>query len=257
MRIDNYLVFINKFSSRTKAKEAVERGEVFVNGKTVKPSFEVCDDDNITYLDKAGMFVSNGAFKLERAFDVFPGFNVEDKICLDIGASTGGFTQSLLLHGAKRVFAVDVGQSLLNEALANDDRVIVMDNTNARYIKRNDFCDCIDRIVSDVSFISLTYILPSAYSVLSDGGEAVLLIKPQFECGPKYLSKNGIVVDKRARCEACLKISRFAIDIGFGVFGFNVAPIKKDKNTEFLIYLKKSEVGHVSLDDIATFVNSL
>lgn len=257
MRIDNYLVSINRFSSRTKAKEAVERGEVLVNGKAVKPSFDVCDGDSITYLDNAGMFVSNGAFKLERAFEVFSGFNVEDKVCLDIGASTGGFTQSLLLHGAKRVFAVDVGQSLLNEALANDSRVVVMDNTNARYINRNNFDECIDRIVSDVSFISLTYILPNVYSVLSDGGEAVLLIKPQFECGPKYLSKNGIVTDKRAKREVCLKIAQFSIDLGFGISGFNVAPIKKDKNAEFLIYLKKRAVGTVALDDIACFVNSL
>lgn len=244
MRLDNYLANENKYSSRTKAKEAVERGEVLVNGKIVKPSYDVLPTDEITITDLARGFVSNGAFKLERAFEVFD-FCVKGKITADIGASTGGFTQCLLNNGANKVYAVDVGESLLHPSLLSDDRVVVYENTNARFLDENSFPTLVDVVVSDVSFISLTYILPAISKILCDTGEAVVLIKPQFECGAKALSKNGIVTDKRDRYLACKKIITFATDLGFGSVGFTNAPIKQGKNVEFLLYLRKNCISTV------------
>ena len=238
MRIDNYLANEKKYTSRTKAKEAVERGEVLVNGKIVKPSYEICEKDVISFSDDALGFVSNGAFKLERAFEIFE-LNVEGKTVADIGASTGGFTQSLLNHGAARVFAVDVGESLLHPIIRDNPAVVVFDNTNARFIDENTFGCKMDVVVSDVSFISLTYILPSIYKILSADGDAVVLVKPQFECGPKALSKNGIVTDKKNRYLACKNIVKFAEGVGFGAIGFTNAPIRQGKNVEFLLHLRK------------------
>jgi len=249
MRIDSYLVKINKFSSRTKAKEAVERGEVFVNGKTVKPSYDVIGDEQVTLSSEAGLFVSNGAFKLKRAIEYFA-LDLKDKTAADIGASTGGFTQCLLMNGASKVFAVDVGESLLHPSVSSDKRVTVLDNTNARFLTEKDLGERVDVVVSDVSFISLTYILPAINGILKDDGECVVLVKPQFECGPSKISKNGIVTDRKARADACLNISAFANSSGLGTVGFTYAPIREGKNVEFLLYLKKNKPSTVTSADI-------
>ena len=245
MRIDNYLYENNKFSSRTKAKEAVERGEVLVNGRAVKPSFDVSDSDTITFAEDAGIYVSNGAFKLEKALNDFD-FNVLEKTVADVGASTGGFTQCLLLSGAKRVFALDVGESLLHPSLAQDERVVVLDNVNARFMTEQTFGCLLDAVVTDVSFISLTYILAPIYSVLKSDGEAVVLIKPQFECGQKNLTKNGIVKDKSVRYDVCKKILAYSESVGFGVVGLSVAPIRQGKNVEYLLHLAKGRDSTVN-----------
>ncbi|MBP5308897.1 MAG: TlyA family RNA methyltransferase [Clostridia bacterium] len=238
MRIDSYLVEIKRFESRNKAREAVERGEVFVNGKNVKPSFDVSARDEITYAENAGRYVSVGAYKLERAFEVF-NFSVKGKVVADVGASTGGFTQCLLFHGAEKVFAVDVGESLLHPSLKCDSRVVPIENFNARYLSPSVFGGAVDAVVSDVSFISLTYILGGISACLKEGGEAVVLIKPQFECGKRFLSKNGIVTDANARYTACSNVFNYAKSLGLSACGFDVAPEIIGKNKEFLLYLNK------------------
>ncbi|MBQ9480816.1 MAG: TlyA family RNA methyltransferase [Clostridia bacterium] len=245
MRLDNYLAETGKFSSRTKAKEAIERGEVLVNGKAAKPSLEVDGTENISFTEGAGKYVSLGAFKLERAFEVFD-FSVKDKIVADVGASTGGFTQILLFHGAKKVYAVDVGESLLHPSLQADGRVVPIENFNARYLSAGALGEYMDAVVSDVSFISLTYILGGISSCLKSGGEAVVLIKPQFECGRQFLSKSGIVTDKNARLNACLNVFNYAKSLSLNASGFAPAPIKEGKNVEFLLHLVKEGASSVT-----------
>ena len=248
MRIDVYLTQTGHFESRNKAKEAVERGEVFVNGKIVKPSYEFTEGDVVTF-SEANQFVSNGAFKLEKAFNDFD-FDVKGKTVADIGASTGGFTQSLLIHGAAKVFAIDVGESLLHPSLKNDERVVPIENFNARFLDAETLGGQVDAVVSDVSFISLTYILGNISSVLKDEGKAVVLIKPQFECGKDFLSKNGIVTDKKARHNACIKVIDCAREFGLFAEGFSHAPIKEGKNIEYLLYLSKKCDNVVTIDDV-------
>lgn len=254
MRLDNYLFENKNFTSRTKAKEAVERGEVLVNGKIVKPSYDVTEKDVIALSGSAGEYVSNGAFKLLRAFEVF-NFSVDGLTVADIGASTGGFTQVALKMGAKKVFALDVGESLLDEKIVTDERVVVIENTNARYMDVKTFSGEVDVVVTDVSFISLTYILQAIYGILKEGGEAVVLVKPQFECGAKFLSKNGIVLDKKVRKNVCEKIIAFAQNVGFGAIGFDYAPIREGKNVEFLLHLKKNAPSNLKQSTIEVVCN--
>jgi len=255
MRLDNYLFENKKFASRTKAKEAIERGEVLVNGKIVKPSHDVSEKDVIALSGSAGEYVSNGAFKLLRAFEVF-NFYVDGLTVADIGASTGGFTQVALKMGAKKVFALDVGESLLDDKLALNERVVSIENTNARFMDKNTFGGEVDVVVTDVSFISLTYILQAIYGILKDGGEAVVLVKPQFECGPKFLSKNGIVTDKKVRRNVCEKIIEFAQSVGFGALGLDYAPIREGKNVEFLLHLKKNAITTLKQASIEAVCNN-
>ena len=238
MRIDNYLFSEGKFESRNKAKEAVERGEVTVNGKPVKPSYVIREGDDVKLQTNAGKYVSNGAFKLERAFEAFD-LSAEGKIFADIGASTGGFTQCLLMHGAAKVYAVDVGESLLHPSLKNDSRVTCIENFNARFLSSDVLGGEVDAIVSDVSFISLTYILGGISRCIKEGGYAVVLIKPQFECGRENLSKNGVVTSLKARSKACLEVVKFAYSVGLSAAGFCAAPIREGKNIEYLLHLKK------------------
>ena len=231
MRIDTYLFQNNKYSSRTKAAEAIARGEVFVNGKIVKkPSLEVEVKDIVEIVVNSQTFVSNGGYKLEKAFEDFK-FSAEGLNFADVGASTGGFTDCLLKHGASKVYAIDVGESLLSNDLKQDDRV-----------------------VCDVSFISLTYVLAQIYSVLKDNGFAVVLIKPQFECGKKELNKNGIVTDKKARVNCVKKILDFAQTVGFSPINLTNAPIKLDKNREYLLFLSKSKAWQLKFTAIENLI---
>ena len=254
MRIDTYLFQNNKYSSRTKASEAITRGEVFVNGKPVKkPSLEVEETDKIEIIITAQTFVSNGGYKLEKAFEDFK-FSANGLTFADVGASTGGFTDCLLKHGAKKVFAIDVGESLLSCELKNDDRVVVIDNFNARNLNEQTLGELVDGVVCDVSFISLTYVLTQIHSVLKENGFAIVLIKPQFECGKKELNKNGIVTDKKARTNCVKNILDFATTIGFSPINFTNAPIKQDKNREYLLFLSKSQAQHIKFTTIENLI---
>ena len=254
MRIDTYLFQNNKYSSRTKAAEAIARGEVFVNGKIVKkPSLEVEVTDIVEIVVNSQTFVSNGGYKLEKAFEDFK-FSAEGLNFADVGASTGGFTDCLLKHGASKVYAIDVGESLLSNDLKQDDRVIVIDNFNARNLNSETLGELVDGVVCDVSFISLTYVLAQIYSVLKDNGFAVVLIKPQFECGKKELNKNGIVTDKKARVNCVKKILDFAQTVGFSPINLTNAPIKPDKNREYLLFLSKSRAQQLKFTAIENLI---
>lgn len=239
MRADKY--FADKFGSRTKAAENIEKGLVLVNGKRIKPKDEIQDTDKISFIESVQTYVSNGGYKLEKALQTFP-FSCQDKVFADIGASTGGFTHCLLINGAKTVYAIDVGESLLHESLKNDNRIVKMENTNARYLKKEDFPTQIDAVVTDVSFISLRLIFPPIAEILPLNGDALVLVKPQFECENKNIGKSGIV-HLSAHSKIIEKVLSYAKDSALYPFGITIAPIRKGKNVEYVLWLKPTYNG--------------
>ena len=208
MRADKF--FADKYGSRTKAAEAIEKGLVLVNGRAIKPKTEVCEEDDVTFIESEEYFVSNGGYKLSRAIRAFS-YDCKNKIFVDIGASTGGFTDCLLQNGAKKVYTVDVGESLLHESLLDNPKIVQMENTNARYLTSADFEDEIDGVVADVSFISLRLIFPVIAQILSESGVAFVLVKPQFECEKKHIGKSGIVTPS-AHCEIFKKVLKYLLE---------------------------------------------
>lgn len=226
-----------KFGSRTKSAEAIEKGLVKVNGKSVAPSYNLKDDDKVEFLKATEHFVSNGGYKLSKAIKDF-NFSVKGKIFADVGASNGGFTDCLLQNGASKVYCIDVGESQLDSSL-RDKSVVIIDNFNARNLNVRMFADRLDGVVIDVSFISLTYILEAVCSVLQDNGEIIALIKPQFECESKNVGKNGIVKKPEVHKRVLRKIYDFALSCNLYPIGLTTAPIVQGKNIEYLIYLDK------------------
>lgn len=239
MRADVFLA--TRYGSRSKAAQALNRGEVLRKGRAVKPSDALCESDVLTFLE-GECYVSEGGYKLSRALSAFP-VAVRGKVFADLGASTGGFTDCLLQNGAKRVYAVDVGESLLDPSLAADGRVVQKENTNARFLSAEDFPEPIDGVVTDVSFISLACILPAVAAILGAGGLALLLIKPQFECGKGALGKSGIVRDGRLRLEAVERICALAKQLDLAPKGIVNAPLREKKNIEYVVWLEKGGVG--------------
>ncbi len=234
-RLDKLLPELGLVETRTKAQALIMAGKVRVDGQTVTKSGAMYERGvNIT-VDDSTKWAGRGALKLLRAFEVF-GLNVDGKICADFGASTGGFTDVMLSHGARKVYAVDVGYGQLIWRLASDSRVVVMDRTNARYLGRENFPDRIEFAACDVSFISLRLILP----VLDDvaDGEAVVLIKPQFEAGREKISR-GVVKDKAIHVEVVEGILSFIREeTRFNVAGLTYSPIRgPEGNIEFLCYV--------------------
>ena len=248
MRLDSYLYEIGKYPSRNKASEAVLKGEVLYDNKVVKPSKEVVNENLISYVTANSKYVSNGGYKLEKALLDF-NFSVKDMVFADVGASNGGFTDCLFQNGAKKVYAIDVGESQLDKSLLSKN-VVVMDNTNARYLSKDLFEDRIDGVVCDVSFISLTYVLPSIKAILKDGGYALVLVKPQFECGKEFLTKTGIVKDVKAKINASRKIYNASIELGLTPINFTVAPIREKKNTEYIMLIKNNIENNLSFSQI-------
>ena len=236
MRIDKYLS--EKFGSRTKAAEAVLRGLIEINGKTVLPSYEVKSDDNIKILEAEENFVSVGGFKLSKALKAF-GYSPEGKIFADIGASTGGFTDCLLQNGAKKVYCIDVGESQLDKSLKGKN-IVIIDNFNARELNKSLFAEKLDGAVIDVSFISLTYILEAVANILPRNAAVIALIKPQFECESRKVGKNGIVKDAKTHEKIIRKIYDFSVQCGLQPIKLTNAPIVHGKNMEYLILLQKS-----------------
>ncbi|MBQ8685108.1 MAG: TlyA family RNA methyltransferase [Clostridia bacterium] len=253
MRADKY--FADRFGSRTKAAEAIEKGLVLVNGKSVRPKDEIKETDEITFVRAEEYFVSNGGYKLARAVKNFA-IDCKNKIFVDIGASTGGFTDCLLQNGAAKVYAVDVGESLLHESLLTNDKIVRMENTNARYLTKEDFSDAIDGIVTDVSFISLRLIFPVIKAVLSDRGFGIVLVKPQFECEKKHIGKSGIVAPS-AHSSIVKKILAYASENGLYPFGIVNAPVRKGKNIEYVLYLKGTPKDKLSDQQIIEEVKAL
>ncbi len=247
MRLDSFL-FENKiYPSRTKAMDAIKNGLVLYNGVKAKCSQEVSSFEGLTILNQNKIFVSNGGYKLEKALGDFS-FDVSGLTCADIGASNGGFTDCLLQNNAKKIYAIDVGASQLDNSLYCD-KVVVLDNFNARFLNEEALGERVDLVVCDVSFISLKLILPAVKNVLKDDGVALMLIKPQFECGPKFLGNSGIVKNKEARLNAIKEIYNFSLSIGLTPNNITVAPIKEKKNIEYVIMLKngKSEPFEINL----------
>ncbi len=241
MRIDNFLVKKKYFNSRTKAQQSIEKGEIYLDGKIIeKSSIEV--DENVTHEIKREYqddFVSLGGFKMNKALKDF-NFSVKDFICVDLGASTGGFTDCLLQNGAKKVYAVDLNDSLLDEKLKKDSRVIEVIK-NAKYLTKNDFNDKIDFISADLSFISETQILPIISTLLDSEKQAIILIKPQFEMEKRIKVKNGIIKDKKLIYLLVKKIVMCAIDNKLYPISITNAPNSKEKNSEFLLLLIKDK----------------
>jgi len=238
MRLDQF-VSQNFNHSRTKAEQLIKSGFVTVNDITqLKPSFSIKDTDNVQIIEEF-KFASLGGDKLYKAFEDFS-YSVKDKICLDVGASNGGFTDCMLKDGAKKVYALDVGECAFSDELKNDPRVFVRDKLNARYVTIEDIGEMVDFISIDVSFISLIYILENVSKILKPGGDIIALIKPQFEVGKKFLSKRGIVQSQKAIDDVIENIKEYASSIQLLPENLTIAPIKPNKNREFLIFLHKN-----------------
>jgi len=239
-RLDQYLVEIGLFESRSKAQSAIMAGKILVNEHKIEKCGALVDDKSIIrILGKKEKFVSRGGLKLEKALTEFK-INPKNKICADIGASTGGFTDCLLQYGAEKIYAVDVGYGQLDYKIRTDKKVVVKEKTNARYLTEEDIPEKLDLVVIDVSFISLTKILPAVIQILKESGEVVALIKPQFEAGKEFVEKGGIVKDEEVRQQILQKIIKESKNIGFKPIAFCDSPILgADGNKEFLLYLKK------------------
>lgn len=241
-RLDVLLVKQGLAESREKAKAIIMSGNVFVDGQREDKAGSTFDEEKVEITVKGNTlkYVSRGGLKLEKAIDHF-GVNVQDAVCMDIGASTGGFTDCMLQNGAKKVYSVDVGHGQLAWKLRNDERVVCMEKTNFRYLTREDIEDDLDFASVDVSFISLTKILLPARNLLKDNGKMVCLIKPQFEAGKEKVGKKGVVRDEKVHVEVIEKIFDFIDVLGFKYLALDYSPIKgPEGNIEYLIYIEKS-----------------
>jgi 23S rRNA (cytidine1920-2'-O)/16S rRNA (cytidine1409-2'-O)-methyltransferase len=238
-RLDILLVEKGLAESREKAKAVILGGNVLVNGVVVdKAGIPVKKDDRIVVKSKLP-YVSRGGLKLEHAISHF-GITIKDKIAMDIGASTGGFTDCLLQHHAGKVYAIDVGYGQFSWILRTDEKVVLLEKTNIRHLDRDLVFDDIDIAVIDVSFISLLKVIPKVLDFVKPAGEIVALIKPQFEAGRKDVGKGGVVRDEKKRLEIVQKIRSETEGMGLEVIGVTESPIKGPKgNIEYLIYLKK------------------
>lgn len=227
--------------SREKAKALIMAGIVYVNNQKVdKAGFELKEGDVLEVRGKTLQYVSRGGLKLEKAMQEFP-ITLEGKICMDVGASTGGFTDCMLQNGAVKVYSVDVGYGQLAWKLRTDERVVNLERTNFRYATREQIPDEIDFASVDVSFISLKHILPNLNTLLAPDGQAVCLIKPQFEAGKEKVGKKGVVRDLNVHLEVVENVINLAVENGFSVMGLQFSPIKgPEGNIEYLIYINKS-----------------
>ena len=254
-RLDVLLVKKGLAPSREKAKAVIMAGSVYVDGQKEDKAGSVFDEESahIEVRGHALPYVSRGGLKLEKALKVFP-ITLTDKICMDIGASTGGFTDCMLQNGAAKVYSVDVGYGQLDWKLRQDRRVICMEKTNFRYMTPEDIPDVLDFASVDVSFISLDKILTPAYALLKEQGEMVALIKPQFEAGREKVGKKGVVRDPKVHEEVIAKIVRHADEISFEVLDLSYSPIRgPEGNIEYLIHLKKNPERVVYSEILAVF----
>lgn len=249
-RLDVLLVERGLAASREKAKAVIMAGDVFVNGQREDKAGTTFDPEKVNIEVKGAKlkYVSRGGLKLEKALAVFP-IDLTGKTCMDIGASTGGFTDCMLQNGAVKVFAIDVGHGQLAWSLRNDDRVVCMEKTNFRYCTPENFDETPSFASVDVSFISLTKILEPAYNIIGEGAQMVCLIKPQFEAGREEVGKKGVVRDKAVHVKVVSSIVEYIRSIGFSVLGLDYSPIKgPEGNIEYLLWIEKSEKESVEVD---------
>ena len=247
LRLDAAVFNAGLAESREKAKALIMAGQIYVNNqKSDKPGTQVKADDVIEFRGEVPKYVSRGGLKLEKAMNSFS-IILENKICADIGASTGGFTDCMLQNGAIKVYAVDVGYGQLAWKLRTDERVINLERTNFRYVTRNEIPDPLEFCSVDVSFISLSIIIPVMKSLMADNAEAVCLIKPQFEAGREKVGKKGVVRDPDVHIEVIEKIVSVARKEGLSVLNIDFSPIKgPEGNIEYLIHIKNDGVGEVN-----------
>lgn len=240
-RLDVAVTQLGLAPSRERAKAMIMAGEIFVNDqKVLKAGESVSEEDKIEFRGKLMPYVSRGGFKLEKAMRVFP-IDLENRVCMDIGASTGGFTDCMLQNGAKKVYSIDVGYGQLAWKLRTDARVVNLERCNFRYLTAQQVAEAIAFASIDVSFISLTKILPVLSNFLETGAHCVALIKPQFEAGRDKVGKKGVVKEAQTHVEVVQKIIDFALENEYSVLGLSFSPIKgPEGNIEYLIYLEKS-----------------
>ena len=243
-RLDVLLVQQGLANSRELAKAYIMAGNVYVDGqKEDKAGTKVAVTAKLEVKGNQMKYVSRGGYKLEKAMDVF-GIRLDGKICLDIGASTGGFTDCMLQNGASKVYAIDVGYGQFAWKLRNDERVVCLEKTNVRYVTHEQVPDEGDFASIDVSFISLTKVLPAVLGVLGEKGQLVCLIKPQFEAGREKVGKKGVVRDSSVHREVIEMIVEYVRTQSLGILGLDFSPIKgPEGNIEYLIYLDKSRSG--------------
>lgn len=254
-RLDSELVQRGHARSRERAKEMIRSGSVSVNGKIVtKPSFEASQEDKIESSEQ-DLYVGRGALKLQKAAEEFE-ISFSGLVCLDIGASTGGFTDYMLRNGAAKVYAVDVGHGQLAESLRNDSRVVNAEGTDIRDVTSEFTGGQVDFVCADVSFISLTKILPKIYELMKEESCAALLIKPQFEAGRADIGKHGIVKDKKVHIRVLSEINEFACSVGFVAEKYTFSPVCGGSgNIEYLVKLRKAS-GAVPVHDFRELADS-
>ena len=256
-RLDVAIMELGLAESRQKAQALIMAGEVYVNGqKQLKAGASLGDDDTVEVRTKHLLrYVSRGGLKLEKAMAVWP-IELTGKICMDVGASTGGFTDCMLQNGAAKVYAVDVGYGQLAWSLRSDERVVCLERTNARYLNHEIIPEEPDFSSVDVSFISLKLILPAIAGVLRDGGEAVCLIKPQFEAGREKVGKKGVVRDPAVHREVLERFLDHATESGFAVLDLSYSPVRgPEGNIEYLGWLRKGP-GEEKTFDLAALVEA-
>ncbi len=253
MRLDVAVFERGLAETREKAKAMVMAGSVYLNGqKALKGGTTVKETDLIEVKGAVNPYVSRGGLKLHKAVASF-NLDLKDCVCMDIGASTGGFTDCMLTNGAKKVYAIDVGYGQLAWKLRTDERVVNLERTNFRYCTHEQIPEEIDFASVDVSFISLKIILPVMHSLLRDGGRSVCLIKPQFEAGKENIGKKGVVRDKNVHADVIAEITGFAAENGFKVIDVDFSPIKgPEGNIEYLMFIEKTEEGEMLWEGSAT-----
>ncbi len=242
LRLDTAVFEQGHAESREKAKALIMAGQVYVNGqKALKSGMFLKPDDAIEVRGSKMPYVSRGGYKLEKALNSFD-FKLDENVCMDIGASTGGFTDCMLQRGAKKVYSIDVGYGQLAWKLRTDERVVNLERTNFRYLDKEKVSEEIDFASIDVSFISLKIILPVLREFLKSEGKAVCLIKPQFEAGREKIGKKGVVRELSTHIEVIEMITQFALENGFSILGLTFSPIKgPEGNIEYLMLIEKSD----------------
>lgn len=243
-RLDLLLVQRQLAASREKAKAIIMSGNVYVNGQKEDKAGSTFDEkSNIEVRGNTLKYVSRGGLKLEKAMSHFD-ITLDGKVCMDVGSSTGGFTDCMLQNGAVKVYAVDVGHGQLDWKLRQDERVVCMEKTNIRYVEPENIEELVEFSSIDVSFISLTKVLLPVRNLLTDNGQIACLIKPQFEAGREKVGKKGVVRDSKVHEEVIHKVIAYAVSISFEVLGLEFSPIKgPEGNIEYLLYLQKQPEG--------------
>lgn len=254
IRLDVYLAENKLAPSRSAAQAMIMAGDVYIdNQKAMKAGEAVKGTEKIEVRARGASYVSRGGLKLEKAMKAFP-IQLRGKVCMDIGASTGGFTDCMLQNGALKVYSVDVGYGQLAWKLRSDPRVVNMERTNIRYLEKSALSEAPEFFSADVSFISLKPVLGTVFDLLTDGGEGVCLIKPQFEVGREKVGKRGVVREKSTHIEVIENVLAFTEEAGFSVKGLDFSPIKgPEGNIEYLMHIKKSD-GESSVFDISALV---